>query len=87
MTLEQVVSTLSQYLEERNIPLDGLTMILNFQHKDGGARIDAALNREFSQRLLYPTPLGHLDVRDFKILGIRIMIESPVHEPPGLAQK
>ena len=84
MTFIQVTDMLRRYFAEHNINTDGLTVILNFRDRESGARIDAALNREFAEMAIVVKMDRNLT--KLTISGLEVLLESPVHavrSPPS----
>jgi hypothetical protein len=77
MTFIQVADMLRRYFAEHNISTDGLTVILNFTDRESGARIDAALNREFAEMAMVVKMDRNLT--KFTVYGLEVLLESPVH--------
>ena len=73
----ELAAAIERYFAERNIPTYGLTVILNFQDFQSAAKLDAAVNREFCEMVMNGGP--DLDLTNFKVRGINMKIESPVH--------
>ena len=74
----RMTNALRQWFEENNIPTEGLTLILNFQDAEGGVRFDSAMRREVDRLQLTFVPFPALFDR-FKLNGIKVKVESPVH--------
>ena len=64
MRFESIVHSLRAWFAERDIPLNGLTLIINMQNKDQAARFDFELNREFGEHTWVP-PNFYVDIRKF----------------------
>ena len=80
MQFAQVMHAIECWYRERNISTDGLTVIFNLQEPAAAAHLDWELKKDIGQMQLYLASSKELDIRDFKMQGIRVKIESPLHE-------
>lgn len=76
MMFSQVVEVLQRYFAEHNIDTYGFTLILNFQDFQSAAKLDFAFAREFESMM---QTAQQFDSVNFKIRGMEIRLESPVH--------
>lgn len=79
MQLTQVIDALRVWFLERNIPIDGLTLIINLQDRNAGALLDYAVKKEFRE-LTLSADQGPIDTSSFTMYGVKVKIESPVHD-------
>jgi hypothetical protein len=80
-SMNEITRLLGRWLSEHRIAGPGFTLTLNFIDRDSAERFDEALQAELAQTSFYaPLGLGTLDLRSFKMNGIAVRVESPVHE-------
>ena len=77
--LQRTFDALSRWFEQRLIPTDSLTVILNFSDRNAAVLFDMAMQRDLESVVL-KTQEKWLDLRSFEVLGIRVKVESPAHE-------
>lgn len=80
MNIHEVVYSVYRYFGERNIPMDGLTIIINLTDKNAAARLDSELKKEIAP-YMPSDEQNKIDIRTLKIRGISVKIESPLHQP------
>ena len=79
MELPGVMDALHNYFRSRGISTEGLTVILNMTDRNAAIALDSYLQRELSTGIKQPINF-RLDVRKFELCGLKVHIESPVHE-------
>lgn len=77
--MERIMHDLHLWFSQHNISTESLTLILNISDRDVAAKVDMALKRDFSTRTMVP-PGPVTDFSKFQMMGIRVQIESPLHE-------
>jgi hypothetical protein len=82
----KTTAQLLRWFSENDIPTDGFTLILNFQDAKAGSRFDAAIRRE-TDPLCGPSS-NPLDLRrQFKMNGLSVKIESPIHDEDDVIRR
>lgn len=79
MNLKQVVNELSAWFARERIEMGDLTVIINFKSADPAIQFDMSVRREFEPLLVQKN--GTFDIREFQLMGIKFLVESPVHTP------
>lgn len=79
--INDVTGRLKAWLEANQIPVDGLTVILNFRDSDAAARFDWVLNKELEAfAMAWSQAPGQWTVTtNFKMNGLSMKVESPIH--------
>jgi hypothetical protein len=82
-TMRELTAVIGHYLAQHNIdPKKGFTLILNFQDAMEASKFDMALNRELESYLV--AAIGGVqkqrDISEFQMNGLKVRVESPVHE-------
>lgn len=73
---------LSHWLAEHNIDDGRLTVILNFSDREAAVRFEAAVIRELEPLMFIQSKSKPLNIAGgFEVHGIKVKVESPVHEP------
>lgn len=69
------------WLTSKNIPIEGLTVIFNWQDSQPAAAFDYVVQQEMERYTIqWGRPSSPLDIRKFELHGLRIRVESPIHE-------
>lgn len=84
-SLMEAIHGFGRWCDENHIPRSTLTLIINTGDKNIGVALDYRLKKEITMALQRPT-VSPIDVRDMKIAGINVKVESPVHEPKWLEE-
>lgn len=82
-SLNELTRLLQRWFAEHGIAPDGFTLILNFAEPDPAIRLDCAVRHEIDQFSFVQPVASKLDLRAFKMNGVSIRVESPIHEPIG----
>jgi hypothetical protein len=81
-SINEITRSLGRWLAEHNIEADGFTLILNFDAGRPAAQFDLALRYELRETAFVDARnhLFELNLHAFKMNGIQVRIESPVHQ-------
>lgn len=70
---------LGEWFAQRGIDTEGLTLILNFRDWRAASAFDVSLHHEIDPLMLYRAEKPMFDADSFRMAGIEIRIESPIH--------
>lgn len=79
MMFAEAIEPLRRYFAEQNIDTYGFTLILNFQDFQSAAKLEHAIRKELLALTQYQAEDPLEDGVSFKLKGIAVSIESPIH--------
>ena len=81
-SMNEITHLIGRWFAEHNIDATGFTLILNFTEPRPAAHVEVTLAREIASSAYVMLPPGsvNLDMRRFQMNGIKVQLESPVHE-------
>jgi hypothetical protein len=79
MEMREVIHHFRRWFLERNISMDGLTLIVNFQDENPAAHFDYELRKDLSTMALYVQGQSSPQLNSFAIEGVSVRVESPLH--------
>ena len=83
LSIAHIVYQLRVWFEKHDIPVTDLTVILNIANKNDAAHFDFDLRKEFSTvEMAQPFAISGIDIRKFEMYGIKMQVESPLHQGP-----